>query len=105
MRKAPNQKLVSVSKEETGTHTILSLKGIQRASRDLSGESFKLWLYLAKNQDGHTLALSMVDALSWGIGSESSYHRAVKQLIEKGYLQKNNSGYIFYEISNLNTEI
>lgn len=105
MKLAPNQKKISVSKEKQGKHTILSLEGLSMASRQLSGESFKLWLYLAKNQDGYSFGLSMVDALSWGVGSESSYHRAVKELINKGYLQKKNNSYIFYEISILNREI
>ena len=50
------------------------------------GETFKLWCYLNKNQNGYTLALSKVDALRWGIGSKSSYDRAIAELIQKGYL-------------------
>lgn len=95
---SPNQKLLVVSKEEQGKHTILQLNALERASRALQGETFKLWLYLAKNQNGYKLALSMADAISWGVGSKSSYYRAVKELEEKGYLQKSGSSYIFYEL-------
>lgn len=95
---SPNQKLLVVSKEEQGKHTIIQLKALERASRDLQGETFKLWLYLAKNQNGYELALSMVDAISWGIGSKSSYYRAIKELEKKGYLQKSGNRYIFYEL-------
>lgn len=99
MKTSPNQKTISIFKEQKGKHTILSLEAIQRASRELSGESFKMWVYLAKNQNKYVLALSRIDALSWGIGSSSSYDRAIKQLIDKGYLQKSGSNYIFYEMS------
>lgn len=95
---SPNQKLLEVSKEEQGTHTIIQLKALERASRDLQGETFKLWLYLAKNQNGYEIALSKADAISWGIGSKSSYYRSIKELQSKGYLQKNGSRYIFYEL-------
>ena len=97
MKLTANQKLVEVSKAGDGKHTILNLEALQRASSDLQGEAFKLWVYLAKNQNGYTFALSMVDALSWGLGSKSSYYRAVKELEEKGYLLKNGYRYIFQD--------
>lgn len=97
MKLTANQKFVAVSKTGDGKHTILNLEALQRASRDLQGEAFKLWLYMAKNQSGYTFALSMVDAISWGLGSKSSYYRAIKELEEKGYLQKNGYRYIFYD--------
>lgn len=75
------------------------------ASRTLQGEAFKLWLYIAKNQNGFKLALSMSDALSWGIGSKSSYYRAVKELEDKSYLEKTSSGYVFTDIPKKNIEI
>lgn len=98
MQSVANQKLLEVSKEEKGKHTILELKALERASRDLQGEAFKLWVYIAKNQNGYKFALSMTDALSWGLGSKSSYYRAVKELESKGYLQKKGGSYIFYEL-------
>lgn len=65
---------------------------------NLKGETFKLWCYLNKNQNNHTFALSKVDAMRWGIGSKSSYDRAVKELIEKGYLvETSKNHYNFYE--------
>ncbi len=86
MRTVSNQKRVTISKEKNGIHTVISLKALKIASNELSGVAFKMWLYLAKNQDRYILALSCADALTWGIGSKSSYNRAVKELITKGYL-------------------
>jgi hypothetical protein len=66
---------------------------------DLKGEAFKLWCYINKNQNNYTFALSKVDAIKWGIGSKSSYDRAVKELIEKGYLVETTPNHFeFYEL-------
>mgnify|MGYP003530351307 FL=1 len=71
---------------------------------NLKNETFKLWCYLNKNQKGYEFALSKVDALKWGIGSKSSYDRAVKELIEKHYLVETTSNhYDFYELPIENT--
>ena len=99
MNTSPNQRRIYIQKEQSGTHTIISLEALQKASQELSGEGFKMWLYLAKNQNNYTLALSKANAIYWGIGSDSSYYRAIKELTNKGYLQKNNNSYIFNELS------
>jgi hypothetical protein len=76
-----------------------NLEALQYAMIDLKGETFKLWMYLGKNQDGYTFALSKVDAIKWGVGSKSSYDRAVKELIEKGYLVETTKNHFnFFEI-------
>ena len=97
----PNQKTVAVKKElsnKDNLYGIFNLDALQTAMIELKGETFKLWCYLNKNQDNHTFALSKVDAIKWGIGSKSSYDRAVKELIEKGYLVETTSNhYNFYE--------
>lgn len=93
-----NQKTVRTVKEEQGVHFSLSVIGLQKAMQSLKGEAFKLWMYLAKNKDDYVFSLSNVDALQWGVGSKSSYTRAIKELKEKGYLvliQKNK--YYFIE--------
>ena len=65
---------------------------------DLKGETFKLWMFIGKNQNGYTFALSKVEAIKWGVGSKSSYDRAVKELKEKGYLVETSPNhYTFYE--------
>lgn len=102
METVANQKVVKVQKEECNKNHLYStyqLDALQYAMIDLKGETFKLWVYLGKNQNGYTFALSKVDAIKWGIGSKSSYDRAVKELIEKGYLVESSPNhYDFYEI-------
>ena len=98
----PNQKTIRIEKEQANKanpYTIYNLNALKSAMLDLKGEAFKLWCYLDKNQNGYTFALSKVDALNWGIGSKSSYDRAVKELIDKHYLVNvSGNSYNFYEL-------
>lgn len=98
----PNQKVVTVQKEKCDKqhlYTMYNLDAMQEAMLNLDGFAFKLWCYLGKNQDKHEFALSKVDALNWGMGSKSSYDRAVKELIEKKYLVETSPNhYTFHEM-------
>lgn len=97
----PNQKTIAINKElsdKEHKYSIYNLEALQYAMITLKGESFKLWCYLNKNQSGYEFGLSCVDAVKWGIGSRSSYDRAVKDLIAKGFLVETSSNhYNFYE--------
>ena len=101
MMTVENQKTISVKKEKCDKNNLYApynLQALRSAMLDLKGESFKMWCYLNKNKNGYTFALSKVDALSWGIGSKSSYDRAVAELIEKGYLVRiKGNHYNFFE--------
>lgn len=98
----PNQKIVTVQKETCDSahlYAMYNLEALRLAMLDLKGETFKLWCYLGKNQSNYEFALSKVDALNWGLGSKSSYDRAVKELIEKRYLVETSPNhYDFFEI-------
>lgn len=103
METYPNQKQIKVQKEPSNKqnkYAIFNIVALQNAMIELSPNAFKLWCYINKNQDGYTFALSKVEAIKWGIGSVSSYNRAVAELKEKRFLveteKKNN--YIFYEL-------
>lgn len=102
MKTVANQKTIKTNKEKcdkSNPYTMTNLNALQCAMIDLKGEAFKLWCYMSKNQDGYTFALSAVDAIKWGIGSRSSYDRAVKELVEKGYLVETSpSHFDFYEL-------
>jgi len=102
MKTVANQKIIKIVKEKCGEgnlYTAINLYALQEAMQNLKGEALKLWLYLAKNQNNYSLALSQKDAAEWGIGKDS-YYRSISKLEELGYLQKidNNSNiYTFYE--------
>lgn len=102
METYPNQQKIKIEKEKCDTqnlYTKINLRALDKVSCDLKGEAFKMWLYLAKNQDNYILALSKKDCIQWGIGSESSYKRAKAELIQKGYLiEISPNNFIFREI-------
>lgn len=66
----------------------------------LKGETLKLWLYIAKNQDDFQFELSQKALSEWGL-KKDAYYSAKKKLIELGYLTPAREGsniYIFSEI-------
>lgn len=97
----PNQKKVTINKSSCSVDKkyakldIPTLRNAMLNIRDCG--ALKLWLYLAKNKKGYEISLSCIDCGNWGIKPDS-YHRAVKKLIEKGYLKQiSGNQYIFDE--------
>lgn len=88
----PNQKAFKVNKKrEPDSKTDVRIsdlfkKDIFDACKNLKDTTFKVYMYLASNQDGYVGGLSKVDVLAQTGISESSYKRAIKELEEKGYL-------------------
>lgn len=104
MKVVENQKIVIVNKEASDKehpYSIINLAAAENAGMTLNGNEFKLWFYIAKNQNGYSFALSKVSFCREMNVSTSTYYRAVETLIEKGYLvQKENEKsnvYCFYE--------
>lgn len=98
----PNQKYIKVNKEicnSDNLYATINIDSLYLAMGDLNGSAFKMWCYMAKNRDDFGFYLSQEDVVgNWGVCSKSTYHRAIKELIEKGYLQeKTNNHYIFHE--------
>ena len=56
------------------------------ASRTLTEKGFKLYMYLISNIDGFVGGLSKIDVVAKTGISDSSYNRAVNELIENGFL-------------------
>lgn len=97
-----NQKRVIINKEKCDMlnhYAVVNINALQQAMCNLKkAGTFKLWMYLAKNQNGYSFDLSCVDCGKWGIKPDT-YHAAVKELIEKKYLiEIKNKNYDFYEI-------
>lgn len=101
---SPNQKTVTVKKEPTDKqhyYTSINLQALELAAIDLKAGAFKLWIYLAKNQNNYTFGLSNKAAFEYFGIKKDQYDSAVKELIEKGYLiQDKKNKYIFNEIKN-----
>lgn len=100
MNTYPNQKTIIVEKENDGLFINVSNTALQKAMCNLKNYSFKLWLYIAKNQDQYTFGLSKMDCEKWGI-NKSSYHGAIQDLIDKGYLKKSRKKENTYYFSEL----
>jgi hypothetical protein len=101
MTTTPNQKTVttkSAKHDKENIYAAINIKALEVAMTMLKPNAFKLWCYMAKNQNNYTFALSAVDACSFCNFGKSTYHTAVQELIDIGYLV-NTSGnhYDFYE--------
>lgn len=86
---SPNQKIIYMGKriprDVSHPYTEQSVEAMAHAARELSGDRFKVWMYLSKNRDDFVLELSQKDLLKWGV-KKDTYQRAVNDLIKLGYL-------------------
>ena len=99
MESNPNQRTITTKKEpcnKDNIYTNINLEALQKAMRILKPTTFEMWIYLGKNQNNYTFALSKVDCLSWCNFSASTYQSAFMP-----YLVQSKDGsnhYDFYEI-------
>ena len=103
-QKYSNQRSIKINKEKTDNINLyakVNLNALETAMQVLSSNGFKIWMYLAKNQNGYCFNLSAVDLLLKCGLSDSTYRKCFKELCEKGYLiQKagRKTHYDFYEM-------
>ena len=83
----PNQDKVIIHKERYDANFLqVGIDEWMTAFNNLKPGTFGLYLYLCSNREGFNLALSSA-AVQHALGySDSTYRRAKKELIEKGYL-------------------
>ena len=87
----PNQSNVTIHKPQyTGNFLQVAIDEWQEAFIKLPRISFGLYLYMSGNQDGFPLALSSADVQKRLNVSDSSYRRAVEDLLAAGYLMMRN---------------
>ncbi len=99
-RTVANQRVVNIHRQHASSD-FLGIKNSnwQAAARDLGAHALLLYLYLAANKDGFSLALSP-SAIRQTIGMpQQTYRDQFLKLIDKGYLVKreNSNIYDFYE--------
>ena len=106
-KSSPNQKTITVKKEPTDNqnyYTMINLNALELAAIDLKAGAFKLWVYLAKNQNNYTFALSNKAVAEYFGIKKDQYDSAVKELIEKGYLiETTKNKYNFLELAEKTT--
>ena len=104
----PNQWVLTIHKEPINEDTLYArfeMTALEHAGYDLDAGAFKLWIYLAKNQDGYTFALSRADIEKRFNMGKTQYDKARKELVSKGYLvNERGNYYIFYERPKILTE-
>lgn len=110
--KVPNQRVITVHKQicdKNHKYTANNLEALDEAAgRLVEKASFKLYIYLAKNQDMYRFNLSSSDFMHWANVGSTAYNTAFKELVEEGYLiQKEGTKdiYTFYDKSQNKDEI
>ncbi len=97
----PNQKTIKVIKEKCDKqnyYAMINLNALESAGIDLQAGAFKLWIYFAKNQNNYAFDLSSKAVEQYFGIKIKQYNNAVAELINKGYLVKDNgNNYFFYE--------
>ena len=95
----PNQKILHINKPESNNFLQVDKDAWMNACNELTYNAFKVYLYLAGNQNGFDLALSK-KALQEEIKMhDNTYTKVIKELTEKGYIvNKQGNIYDFYTI-------
>ena len=114
MSSVPNQRTITVNKEKTDKshrYTANNLAALdEAASRLQSKGGFKLYMYLAKNQNNYSFALSSADFCAWSGLGMTAYNTAFEELKQQGYLIPKDKSkvketvFIFYDKSQLEVE-
>lgn len=89
----PNQRIITIRKTDLNFNRemlwgTVSRNAMETASKILNGNAFKIWTDLNLNQNGYEFALSSEDIKNRLGIKESSYKKAILELIDFGYLRK-----------------
>lgn len=109
--RVPNQRAIQVVKEpadKNHLYTANNLAAIDEAARYLQSKAgFKLYFYIAKNQNKYEFLLSSKHFCEWAGVGITAYTSAFEELEKNGYLflkEGTKDDYIFYDKSQLNLE-
>ena len=104
IKTVPNQRVIRINKSPTdkkNLYTTINLSAIDTAAGLLlSTAGFKLYIYLAKNQNKYTFALSSKDFMEWSGCGKTAYTTAFNELVKQGYLIRSKTQinhYSFYD--------
>lgn len=98
----PNQKMVTTNcakHDKENKYGMFNIEAMEQAMALLKPNAFKVWCYMAKNQNNYTFALSCVDACKFCKITKPTYLGCIQELIDAGYLVLTNGNhYNFYEM-------
>lgn len=86
----PNKLIVTNHKDILPPFLQINLDDVWEAVQNLTHSAFILYLYIAKNADGHQMELSPMEIAKKKLMGRTSYYRALEELIGKGYIEGNN---------------
>lgn len=95
----PNQKIVTIHRDYPKYNFLqISNENWMEFNKKHGPFALQLYLYLAKNADMYSFALSQQAALEEAGITKTTFHKYVKFLIDKGYLvYRSGNKYDFYE--------
>lgn len=93
-----NQKRYHIEKkiEKEDVFIMLSWKDYTTAAKELSPAAMKLFMYLAKNQDGYVFWFSSKDYCQTFDLADSTFRKAKKELLDKGYLKEKENNQVYF---------
>ena len=104
IKTVPHQRIIDINKAPTDKqhlYTANNLAAIDEAAASLQSiGGFKLYIYLAKNQNKYTFALSSADFMEWSGLGKQAYSTAFDDLVNQGYLiqdKKQKNRYSFFD--------
>jgi hypothetical protein len=86
VKTAPNQKVIRIPNRIIKNDLTFDITSFDTAVTNLAPNAFKLWLYFHRFPQNIDIALSSNDFITWSNTSNSTYDRAVRELIDLGYL-------------------
>ena len=100
----PNQKVIEIHKVHEKGGRILDIPTNRQAQKELSAQTYVLYMHFVLNLPEYKEALSLKHILETTSLSERGYYKAVSELIDKQYLVRKPSKeyaefYYFYEKS------
>lgn len=100
----PNQKVIKINREKvirglTGGRLFLVAyqDNISAAMKTLSPNAFKIYIYLLFQKDGYSVCYSPEYLHKAANMCKDTARKGINELIEKGYIDKTERGYDFYE--------
>ena len=99
---APNQKVIEIHKVHEKGGRILDIPTNRQAQKELSAQTYVLYMHFVLNLPEYKEALSLKHILETTSLSERGYYKAVNELIDKQYLVRQPNKeytefYYFYE--------
>lgn len=107
--KLPNKNYYHISKiisnDKEDVLFMVKWADVLKASKELTANGMKLYLYLAKNQDGYNFYFSSADFCQTYDITDRTFRRAREELIEKGYLQRGEHSNVFFNVGGLGDSV